>query len=101
MRRQKILGSEYLLNCSGSKSGLKLTYPKYQTRFEKLVKQLNLNPEHRPHDGRVHFTTEAKKVGVDQYAIKYIVGHEIDDITEKVYTKREFSWPKEEIEKIK
>ena len=43
----------------------------------------------------------AKKYKVDEYAIKYMVGHEISDLTEKIYTKREISWLKEEIEKIK
>jgi hypothetical protein len=47
------------------------------------------------------FVTSTKKYGVDEYAIKYIVGHKISDLTEKVYTKREFDWLKEEIEKIK
>ena len=43
----------------------------------------------------------AKRYGVDEYAIKYMVGHKISDITEKVYTRREFAWLREEIEKIK
>jgi hypothetical protein len=43
----------------------------------------------------------AKKYQVDEYAIKYMVGHAINDITEKVYTKREVEWLKNEIEKIK
>lgn len=43
----------------------------------------------------------SKKYNVDEYAIKYIVGHAITDITEKVYTKREFDWLRSEIEKIK
>lgn len=65
--------------------------------------ELKLNPEHRPHDGRKHFVTTAKKAGADEYAIKYkyMVGHKISDITQKVYTKREFEWLKEEIEKIR
>ena len=42
----------------------------------------------------------AKKYHVDEYAIKYIVGHKITDIAEKTYTKRELSWLQEEIEKI-
>ena len=66
-----------------------------------LKEELHLNPDHRPHDGRKHFVTMAKKYGVDEYAIKYIVGHVISDITEKVYTQREFSWLQEEIAKIK
>lgn len=43
---------------------------------------------------------QQKKYNVDQFAIKYIVGHKINDLTEKVYTKREASWLKTEIEKI-
>lgn len=62
---------------------------------------MGLNPEHRAHDGRVHFVTQAKRYGVDEYAIKYIVGHSISDITESVYTKRDLNWLMTEIEKIK
>lgn len=43
----------------------------------------------------------AKKFKVDEYAIKRIVGHEINDVTEKVYTQRDLAWLKSEIEKIK
>ncbi len=60
-----------------------------------------LNPDHRPHDGRKHFVTKCKDAKVDEYAIKYMVGHKISDITEKVYTAREFEWLRTEIEKIK
>jgi hypothetical protein len=47
------------------------------------------------------FVTLAKKHGIDEYAIKYMVGHAIQDLTERVYTKREIEWLQEEIEKIK
>jgi integrase len=95
------LGSEYLFNSVGKRTrGLKLTYGKYKNRFRSIVEELGLNPRHQPHDGRVQFVTMAKKYGVDEYAIKYIVGHAIPDITEKVYTRRENSWLSEEIEKI-
>jgi len=77
------------------------TYDRYQKGFCRVRSELRLNPEHRPHDGRTHFVTAAKKHGVDEYAIKYMIGHKIADITEKVYTKREMEWLKEEIEKIK
>lgn len=50
---------------------------------------------------RKHFVTMAKKAEVDQYAIKYIVGYKIDDITERVYAQREPEWLKNEIKKIK
>lgn len=98
------LGSEYLLNCTDTvnrKNDYKLTYDKYQKRFCKIRDSLGLNPQHRAHDGRMQFITAAKKYGVDEYAIKYMVGHSITDITEKVYTKRNIDWLKEEIEKIK
>lgn len=95
------LGSNYLLNWTeGRGKNLKLTYPRYQKAFERIVGTLQLNPEHRPHDGRTHFVTACKRYGVDEYAIKYIVGHKISDITEKFYTKRKFEWLTQEIEKI-
>ncbi len=76
------LGSKYLINCTDARTHrgpLTFTYDKYRTRFTKLVNDLKLNPQHRAHDGRVHFVTAAKKYKVDEYAIKYIVGHEIDE----------------------
>ena len=101
--KAKELGSPYLFNCKDKRSGktVMMSYQRYKAGFEMIRDELNLNPEHRPHDGRKHFVTAAKKAGIDEYAIKYMVGHKISDITEKVYTQREFDWLKEEIEKIK
>lgn len=95
-------GSEYLLTCTNVKNGKhsKLTYDKYSYRFEKLRDNLNLLPDHRPHDCRKQFITMAKKYNVDEYALKRIVGHEISDITEKIYTDRDFNWLVAEINKI-
>lgn len=98
------LGSEYLLNCTDTsthRSSFKMTYDKYAHRFRKIMGELGFSNDHRPHDPRKHFVTMAKKYKVDEYAIKYIVGHSISDITEKVYTERDLIWLKEEIEKIK
>ncbi|GHV47350.1 hypothetical protein FACS189499_04700 [Clostridia bacterium] len=98
------LGSKYLFNCpdsDGNKKKMVFTYSRYKNGFSRIRDELKLNPKHRPHDGRTHFVTSAKKYGVDEYAVKYMVGHTISDITEKVYTKREFEWLKDEIEKIK
>lgn len=103
-KEAKDLGSEYLINCTDAtthRGSIMFTYDKYQKRFNKIRDELKLNPQHRAHDGRMQFVTSAKKYGVDEYAIKYIVGHTITDITERVYTKREIDWLKEEIEKIK
>lgn len=100
----KKLNGEYLINCPDGlthTNSIKFTYDKYNKRFAKIVSALNLNSDHRPHDGRKHFITQAKKYNVDEYAIKYMVGHAIDDITEKTYTERPFSWLETEIAKIK
>lgn len=100
----KELGSEYLFNCTDThthRSSLTFTYDKYHKRFSKIVEQLKLDPEHRPHDPRKHFVTKAKKYGVDEYALKYMVGHKIDDLTERVYTERDIEWLQTEIEKIR
>lgn len=97
------LGSEYLFNCTDTnthRSSLKMTYDKYRHRVDKIVSNLNLNPDHRAHDGRKHFVTMAKNANLDEYAIKYIVGHKIDDITERVYTERDIEWLKAEMNKI-
>ena len=98
------LGSRYLFNIPNAqrdRKNMTLTYGRYQTLFNRIRDELNLNQNHRPHDGRKHFVTTAKKYGVDEYAIKYLVGHKISDITELTYTERNFAWLKEEIEKIK
>lgn len=99
------IGSNYLLNWVDpnklKKMNTNLTYTRYQKTFQHIVDVLSLNPQHRPHDGRVHFVTMAKKYNVDEYAVKYIVGHKISDITEKIYTRREPEWLRQEIEKIK
>lgn len=92
------LGSEYVF-CN--EKGKRMTYDAYRDLFDTAKEALGLNSEHRPHDGRVRFVTQAKASGVDEYAIKYIVGHSIQDITESTYTKRELSWLKSEIEKIR
>ena len=97
------INSEYLFNSTDKNPRYTshiFTYDKYRNTFTKIIEELNLNPEHRPHDGRKHFITMAKKAKLDEYAIKYIVGHTITDITESVYTERDLSWLASEIEKI-
>jgi integrase len=93
----KTAGSETLLGWTDQS----FTYDKLRYKYKQVVIKLGLDLKHRPHDGRVHFITNAKKYGVDEYAIKYFVGHAITDITEKVYTKRSPEWFRDEMEKIK
>lgn len=98
------LESEFLINCTDGKThrgNNRMTYDKYAYRFAAIRDRLNLNPEHKPHDPRKHFVTIAKKANVDEFAIKYIVGHAINDLTEAVYTERSTEWLKEEMEKIR
>ena len=98
------ISSEYLINCMDGqthRSNQKFTYDKYYPRFEKIVKKLGLKEDHRPHDCRKQFITMAKSAGMNEYAIKRIVGHTISDITEKIYTDRSIDWLKEQIELIK
>lgn len=99
--RAVMLKSDYLFNYTDTQDGnYMITYYRYKKIFDTIKERLNLNPSHRPHDGRVHFVTTAKKFNVDDYAIKYIVGHAITDITEKIYTQRNIEWLQSEIEKI-
>lgn len=95
--------SEYLFYCfdSRSKNDLFLNYGAYRRRFINVINDLGLNPDHRAHDPRKQFATMCKRYNVDEYAIKYMIGHAINDITEKVYTTRSEEWLAEEIEKIK
>jgi site-specific recombinase XerD len=96
-------GSEYLINVrhKNSSGNHKLNYTGYTKRLSNIINELGLNRYHRPHDPRVQFVTMAKRDKVDEYAIKKIIGHKINDLTESVYTHRDFNWLKEEINKIK
>ena len=94
----KEMKSEYLFNDVNGQQGTHMTYDKYRGRFNKVMKRLGM--EHHPHETRHTFITKAKKVGVDEYILKRIVGHSIPDITENVYTHREFEELREEMNKI-
>ena len=98
MSEAATLQSEYLFNDANGQQGTYMTYDKYRSRFDKVMKRLNL--KHHPHETRHTFITKAKACGVDEYILKLIVGHAIDDITEKVYTHRTIEQLKSEMEKI-
>ena len=78
-----------------------MTYKSLQVAYDKAIRKMGLDENHRPHDGRKKFITMAKKYKLDEYAIKRLAGHSIADLTERVYTERDFEWLKEEMEKIK
>lgn len=95
-------GGKYLVtNLESPTAEKKLSYKVFYHYFTSACANFGLNMEHRPHDGRKHFVTMAKKYGVDEYAIKYLVGHTISDLTERVYTDRDLEWLQSEIEKLK
>lgn len=93
------MGSAYLFNDESGQQGTHLTYDKYRGRFNKINKKLGMS--HRPHDTRHTFITRAKDVNVNEYILKLMVGHSIEDVTEKVYTHRTMQQLQEEIAKIK
>jgi len=92
-------GSPTLFNDENGQQGTQLTYDKYRGRFNKICKRFNL--KHRPHDTRHTFITKAKTAGCNDYIIKLIVGHAIDDVTEKTYTHRTIEQLKQEMAKVK
>ncbi len=95
--------SNYLFNDISKKRGIGLSYDQYLSRFNKVMKQLNFRTEITPHYTRHTFITNAKSrnVNMNEYILKLIVGHEIGDLTEHVYTHRELEDLKEEMLKIK
>ncbi len=102
-RKSTEVHCKYLFSTPETKTSSRYTYyvyNRYVRQFEKMREELNIDPRHRPHDGRVQFVTMAKRAGVDEYVIKRIVGHYIDDVTEKSYTKRDVEWLRTELEKI-
>ena len=92
------LKSEYLFNDLNGQQGTYMTYDKYRGRFGKVMKRLNM--KHRPHETRHTFITKAKACNVDEYILKLIVGHVINDLTEATYTHRNIEQLKAEIRKI-
>lgn len=98
MKEATAMQSEFLFNDANGQQGTHMTYDKYRKRFEKVMKYLKLT--HRPHETRHTFITKAKACDVDEYILKLIVGHSIDDITEKVYTHRTIDQLRAEMEKI-
>lgn len=98
MQEATLLHSISLFNDSSSRTGIEMTYDKYSKRFKKIMNKLGMT--HRPHETRHTFITKAKAVEMDEYILKLIVGHNIADITEKVYTHRTIEQLKTEINKI-
>lgn len=80
----------FLVNMDGNE----LKYSYYYKHMKLLF------PNHTPHDPRKTFVSMCKNADVDEYAIKLMVGHRIEDLTERVYTERNINWLRKEIEKV-
>ena len=87
-----------LFTAEDSPTGNEMTYDKYVQRFKEIMEYLGMN--HHPHETRHTFITRAKLTGMDEYSLKLIVGHQIGDVTERVYTHRTIESLRQEIEKI-
>lgn len=101
-QKSKESGNEYLFSATPTKGyhNTYYTYYYYYRLFTKARDRLGLDRRHRPHDGRVYFATIAKKSNVDEYALKRMLGHRINDVTEAYYVKRDLAWLRSEILKI-
>ena len=97
------IGSEYLFNDTSKKKGIGLSYDQWLSRFHKIIKILNFKGNLTPHSTRHTFITKAKSLNVNmnEYILKQIVGHKIEDMTERVYTHREIEELITEMNKIK
>lgn len=82
-------------NCNSEKG---MSYTQYYNRFKNLTCALGM--DHSPHETRHTFATLAKEAKVDEYCLKLILGHNIADLTERVYTHRKKEQLLEEIKKI-
>lgn len=65
-------------------NGHSISYSQYAKRFAELMSRLDM--QHLPHDGRHTFASLANTAGVNDTAIKLIMGHASSDLTERVYT---------------
>ncbi len=70
-------------------NGQPISYGKYKLMFKQLMEALSM--KHLPHDGRHTFASLADTAGMNKIAIKKIMGHASNDITEKVYTHKEIN----------
>ena len=97
------VGSKYLFNDITKKKGIGLSYDQYLSRFNNAMELLKFRLDITPHYTRHTFISKAKsrQVNMNEYILKLIVGHEIGDLTEHIYTHRELEDLKKEMLKIK
>lgn len=85
--KAKAVSSEYLIFNHEYKQMQYWNF--YHEKWEKIIEQLEFNPEHRPHDTRHTFSTRMDRAGANKLCRKRIMGHASKDITDKVYTHKD------------
>lgn len=79
-----------------------LTYDKYRGRFKKILARHGWNDLYSPSCPRHTFSTRAKEAHMDELARKKIMGHDVNDVTDKHYTHLDMvKFLSEELSKIK
>ena len=61
----------------------------YHEKWEKIIEQLKLNKDHKPHDARHTFATFMDRTTANKLCVKRIMGHASKDLTECVYTHKD------------
>lgn len=61
----------------------------YHEKWEKIIEQLKLNKDHKPHDTRHTFATFIDRTPANKLCVKRIMGHASKDLTERVYTHKD------------
>lgn len=81
------IGCEYLITNSLDRQ---MQYSNYKReKWFPMMEQLGLSMNHRPHDTRHTFATLMDRTPANKVAIKRIMGHASQDITDKVYTHKD------------
>lgn len=73
-------------------------YKKMSKMFKKIMNKYGMN--HTMHDTRHTFATLGKEFNMKPSAVKKIMGHKLQDLTDDVYTHESIEYLKNEIEKI-
>ncbi len=73
-------------------------YLNLKRAFYRQMKKMNIS--HTLHDTRYTFATLGKEYGMKPSAVKKIMGHKLQDLTDDVYTHESIKYLKNEIEKI-
>ena len=95
----KKVDSEYLIYNHEYNQMLYWNY--YHEKWEKIIEQLEFNPNHKPHDTRHTFSTRMDRTDANKLCTKRILGHASKDVTDKVYTHKDIQDLLEAVNKLR